>query len=143
MKRISVRSTEIALADHSTLIVPNSELITKSVLNKTLAGPLGRIQIQFSVPLETDADRVAAIVAGTFAEEPEVLDDPAPKVFIDSIADGRIFFNCFAHVASPRAAYGARSAILTILLRRFRSENIDIGTMPQRMELIGGRQNLD
>lgn len=143
VKRISVRSTEIALADHSTLIVPNSELITKSVLNKTLAGPLGRFQIQFSVPIETDADRVSAIVAGTFAEESDVLDEPAPKVFIDSIADGRIFFNCFAHVASPRAAYGARSAILTILLRRFRSENIEIGTMPQRMELIGGRENLN
>ncbi len=137
VKRISVRSTEIALADHSTLIVPNSELITKSVLNKTLAGPLGRIQIQFAVPLEADADRVAAIVAEAFAAEDAVLDDPKPAVFIDSIADGRIFFNCFGHVASPRAAYAARSAILTVLLRRFRTENIDIGTVPQRMELVG------
>ncbi|MDR6789822.1 small-conductance mechanosensitive channel [Sphingomonas sp. BE138] len=136
VKRISVRSTEIALADHSTLIVPNSELITKSVLNKTLAGPLGRIQIQFSVPLEADADRVAAIMAEAFAAEAAVLDDPKSAVFVDSIADGRIFFNCFAHVASPRAAYGARSAILTVLLRRFRAEGIDIGTVAQRMELI-------
>ncbi|VXC65995.1 DUF3772 domain-containing protein [Sphingomonas sp. 8AM] len=143
VKRISVRSTEIALADHSTLIVPNSELITKSVLNKTLAGPLGRIQIQFSVPLETEADRVATIVAETFAAESDVLDDPAPKVFIDSIADGRIVFNCFAHVASPRVAYGARSAILLTLLRRFRSESIDIGTVPQRMELIGRHEEIN
>lgn len=143
VKRISVRSTEIALADHSTLIVPNSELITKSVLNKTLAGPLGRIQIQFSVPLETEADRVATIVAETFAAESDILDDPAPKVFIDSIADGRIVFNCFAHVASPRVAYGARSAILMTLLRRFRSESIDIGTIPQRMELIGRNQDIN
>ncbi|MEG8038149.1 DUF3772 domain-containing protein [Sphingomonas sp. LR60] len=141
VKRISVRSTEIALADHSTLIVPNSELITKSVLNKTLSGPLGRIQIQFSVPLEIDADRVSAIVAETFAAEPDILDDPAPKVFIDSIADGRIFFNCFAHVASPRVAYGARSSTLTVLLRRFRIENIDIGTRPQKMELISYSSN--
>ncbi|WP_341208176.1 DUF3772 domain-containing protein [uncultured Sphingomonas sp.] len=140
VKRISVRSTEIALPDHSTLIVPNSELITKSVLNKTLAGPLGRIQVQFSVPLETDADRVCMIVSDTFAQEAEVLDDPAPKVFVDSIADGRIFFNCFGHVASPRVAYATRSAVLTILLRRFRAEGIEIGTMPQRLELIDGRQ---
>jgi small-conductance mechanosensitive channel len=137
VKRISVRSTEIALADHSTLIVPNSELITKSVLNKTLSGPLGRLQIQFSVPLEADADRVVAIVADAFVAEAAVIDDPKPTVFIDSIADGRIFFNCFAHVASPRAAYSARSAILTVLLRRFRAAGIDIGSVPQRMELIG------
>ncbi|MHC9418033.1 DUF3772 domain-containing protein [Sphingomonas citri] len=136
VKRISVRSTEIALADHSTLIVPNSELITKSVLNKTLASPLGRIQVQFSVPLESDADKVRAIVAQAFADESAILDDPAPAIFIDSIADGRIFFNCFAHVGSPRAAYGARSAVFTVLLRRFREEGIELGTVPQRLELL-------
>lgn len=136
VKRISVRSTEIELPDHSTLIVPNSELITKTVLNKTLASPLGRMQIQFSVPIETDADKVREIVLATYADEPAVLAEPAYSLFIDSIADGRIFFNCFAHVASPRAAYGARSNVFTVLLRRFREEGIEIGTVPQRMELI-------
>lgn len=138
VKRISVRSTEIQLPDHSTLIVPNSELITKTVLNKTLASPLGRLQIQFSVPIETDADKVRAIVLATYADEPAVLEEPAFSVFIDNIADGRIFFNSFAHVSSPRAAYGARSNILTVVLRRFREEGIEIGTVPQRMELITG-----
>ncbi|MET0268812.1 MAG: mechanosensitive ion channel domain-containing protein, partial [Sphingomonas sp.] len=135
VKRISVRSTEIELADHSTLIVPNSELITKSVLNKTLANPLGRIQIQFSVPIEADAERVRAIVLAAFGAEEAVLADPEAKVFIDSIVDGRILFNCFAHVASPRAAYGARSNVYATMLRRLREEDIDIGTVPQRLEL--------
>ena len=136
VKRISVRSTEITLADHSTLIVPNSELITKSVLNKTLASPLGRIQVQFSVPLGTDAARVRQLVLDAFVREEAVLDDPAPSAFIDAIVDGRIAFNCFAHVPSPRAAYGARSNILLELLTRFRDEGIEMGTVPQRLELV-------
>ncbi|SEL36201.1 Small-conductance mechanosensitive channel [Sphingomonas palmae] len=136
VKRISVRSTEIELADHSTLIVPNSELITKSVLNKTLASPLGRIQIQFSVPLGTQVTRVRELVLESFAAEPAVLDDPAPSAFVDSIADGRILFNCFAHVATPRAAYGARSAVFMALLERFHDEGVDIGTVPQRLEMV-------
>lgn len=136
VKRISVRSTEITLADHSTLIVPNSELITKSVLNKTLASPLGRIQIQFSVPLGTDAARVRQLVLDAFANEEAVLADPAPSAFIDAIVDGRIAFNFFAHVESPRAAYGARSNVLLELLTRFRAEGIEMGTVPQRLELI-------
>ncbi|MFD1033593.1 DUF3772 domain-containing protein [Sphingomonas hankookensis] len=136
VKRISVRSTEITLADHSTLIVPNSELITKSVLNKTLASPLGRVQIQFSVPLGTDAARVRALVLEAFAREEAVLSDPAPSAFIDAITDGKIAFNCFAHVASPRAAYGARSNVLLDILTRFRAEGIEMGTVPQRLELV-------
>ncbi|MFN3434296.1 MAG: mechanosensitive ion channel family protein, partial [Sphingomonas sp.] len=137
VKRISVRSTEIELGDHSTLIVPNSELITKSVLNKTLAGPLGRIQVQFSVPIATDADRVRAIVLETFAAEPTVLDAPAATALVDQIADGRIHFNCFAHVASPRGTGDARSNVLLTLLRRMREEGIELGTVPQQMQLIG------
>lgn len=136
VKRISVRSTEITLADHSTLIVPNSELITKSVLNKTLSSPLGRIQIQFSVPLETEVDRVLGIVMGTFGAEAAILEDPGPAAFVDSIADGRILFNCFAHVPSPRDVYRTRSNVFLVLLRRFGEEGIDIGTVAQRLELL-------
>ncbi|MBB5709888.1 DUF3772 domain-containing protein [Sphingomonas xinjiangensis] len=138
VKRISVRSTEITLADHSTLIVPNSELITKSVLNKTLSSPLGRIQIQFSVLLGSDVERVREIVLDAFAAEPAILDDPAPVAFVDAILDGRILFNCFAHVSSPRDAYGARSNIFLVLLKQFRDEAIDIGTVPQRLQLAPG-----
>ena len=142
VKRISVRSTEIELADHSTLIVPNSELITKSVLNKTMANPLGRIQIQFSVPLDSDAQAVRTMVQEAFAGESAVLSDPAPAVFIDGLVNGRITFNCFGHVAHPRAAYSARSAVLMTLLQRFRVEGIDIGTIPQRIELVAANRPL-
>jgi small-conductance mechanosensitive channel len=136
VKRISVRSTEIVLADHSTLIVPNSELITKTVLNKTLAGPLGRIQIQFSVPIGSDPNAVSSIVLEAFRAEPAVLEEPEPSVFVDAITDSRIMFNCFAHVASPRVAYGPRSNVLMNLLSRFRETGIDIGTVPQRLEVL-------
>ena len=136
VKRISVRSTEIVLSDHSTLIVPNSELITKTVLNKTLASPLGRVQVQFSVPIETDADQIRTMVLEAFASETSILAEPKPSVFIDNIKDGRIMFNGFAHVANPRSAYGARSHVLVTLLRRFRDEGIEIGTVTQKLELI-------
>lgn len=135
VKRINVRSTEIELGDHSTLIVPNSELITKSVLNKTLTGPLGRVQIQFSVPLGADIDAVERIMLEAYAAEEAILDNPAPSIFIDSITEGRIVFNSFAHVTGPRAAYGARSNVFKAVLRRLRDANIDIGTVAQRLEL--------
>jgi len=136
VKRINVRSTELTLADHSTLIIPNSELITKPVLNKTLASPLGRVQIQFAVPIEADAAAVERILRDAYAAEGAILGDPAPSVFIDSIADGKMVFNSFAHVTGPRAVYSARSAVLKTLLGRLREEKIEIGTAPQRLELV-------
>lgn len=136
VRRINVRSTEIVLGDHSTLIVPNSELITKSVLNKTHSNPLGRIQIEFSVPIGVDVAEVRSIVLSVFTDEPQVLENPEPVVFIDRIADARVMFNSFGHVSHPRNAYGARSAVLLDLLQRFHANNIEIGTVPQKMELL-------
>lgn len=139
VKRVNVRATEILLADHSTLIVPNSELITKTVLNKTHANPLGRIQIEFSIPIGSDVAQVRSLVMSVFTDEPRVLTSPEAAVFIDRIESGRVMFNCFAHVAGPRDAYVARSAILIDLLQRLHAANIDVGTVPQKLELLSGK----
>ncbi|MCC4603320.1 DUF3772 domain-containing protein [Xanthomonas campestris pv. parthenii] len=118
VRRISVRATEIQVGDRSTLIVPNSELITKSVRNMTLSNPMGRVQLQFSVPLDADAAKVRDMLLTLFAEHAKVLAEPAPSVFIDSLAGGHINFNSFAYVSSPRDSYGVRSELFFALLQR-------------------------
>src|SRR3546814_13767550 len=51
IRRIIVRATEIQMGDHSTVIVPNSEFITKVVRNVTHSIPLGRVQTHLAQPL--------------------------------------------------------------------------------------------
>ena len=128
VKRISVRSTEIQIGDRSTLIIPNSELITKSVRNLTLANPLGRLQIEFSVSIDENADEIAKILLKLFAEHPAVFDDPRPTVYIDSLGDGKINFNSFAFVASPRLAYATRSELLFRLQADLKARDADSGS---------------
>ncbi|MBB4725893.1 small-conductance mechanosensitive channel [Xanthomonas euvesicatoria] len=124
VRKISVRATEIQVGDRSTLIVPNSELITKSVRNMTLSNPMGRVQLQFSVPLETDVARVRDMLLALFAEHEKVLAEPAPSVFIDSLAGGHVNFNSFAYVSSPRDSYGVRSQLFFALLQRMATVGI-------------------
>ncbi len=135
VRRISVRATEIQVGDRSTLIVPNSELITKTLRNMTLAGPLGRVQIQFAVSLGTDVTRLRALLLELYAAHPGVLDDPAPSVFIDSIANGHVTLNSFAYVASPRLTYGTRSELFFSLLQRLAEEGIALES-PQEVKLL-------
>ncbi len=126
VKRISVRSTEIQIADRSTLIVPNSELVTKSIRNMTLADPLGRIQIMFSATLDVDVAAVRQALLDIYAAHDAVLADPSPSVFIDGIDEGKVTFKSFAFVSGPRQVYGTRSTILFQLLERFRTEGIPL-----------------
>ncbi len=135
VRRINVRSTEIQVSDRSTLIVPNSDLITKTIRNMTMAGPLGRVQLQFSVPLGTDVGAVRTLLMDLYAAHENVLAEPAPSVFIDSIAGGMIAINSFAYVSSPRATYGTRSDLFFQLLQALADAQIALVT-PQDVRIV-------
>ena len=135
VRRINVRATEIQVGDRSTLIVPNSELITKSIRNMTLSNPLGRVQLQFSVPLGGDMERVRELLLETYAAHERVLSEPAPSVFIDSLVNGMANFNSFVYVGSPRDVYGVRSQLFFTLLRRMGEEGIALQS-PQDVRIL-------
>lgn len=135
IKRISVRSTEIQVGDKSTLIVPNSELITKTIRNMTMGNAQGRIQIQFSVPLSTDVAAVRQILLDCYTEHVGVLAEPAPSVFIDSIANGQVAINSFAYVSGPRAVYGVRSDLYFTMLQKFAAAHIALSS-PTDIHLV-------
>ena len=126
IRRISVRATEIQMGDRSTVIVPNSEFITKIVRNVTLSNPLGLISLKFPMPLDTDVEKVREIVLAAFAAHESVLETPAPNIFLDSIDSGHLLFNANASVASPRQTYGVRSALLFDILARFRVASLPL-----------------
>jgi small-conductance mechanosensitive channel len=128
VKKISVRSTEIQISDRSTLIVPNSELITKTIRNMTPGEPVGRVEIAFSVPVDSDPQQVRQMIMAIFDDHPGVLDDPKPSVLIRSIADGKIIFESYAFVGSPRTAASVKSALLFNTLEKFRKANIALHT---------------
>ena len=124
IRRINVRATEIQMGDRSTMIVPNSELITKTVRNVTLANAQGRVQIRLPMPLDTDADAVLAAMWATFASNRQILDDPKVSVIVDGIQNATLIFVGVAFVDNPRQAAAIRSELLLDLLARLREAKI-------------------
>ncbi|RZL90670.1 MAG: mechanosensitive ion channel family protein [Variovorax sp.] len=116
VRRINVRATEIQLGDRSTLIVPNSEFITKTVRNMTLANPEGRVLIRLPMPLTTDANRAREAMLAACAGHPGVLPAPAPSVTLEGIENAMLIFQTIAFVQSPRLAGGVRSDLMFTIL---------------------------
>lgn len=139
--RIRVRATEIRTFDKSTVIVPNSDLITKSVRNNTLGNAYGRILLPLSIANPADALKAKALILKTGATNPKILQDPAPAVYIDSVAaGGAVNFNCYFYVANPRDSYSVRSELYFDLLAAFIGDNIAfVGTAgPQTVSVEPG-----
>ena len=110
--RINVRATEIQMSDRSTVIVPNSEFITKTVRNVTRSSPLGLVQIKLPMPLSTDAERARDAILQAFADHADILATPAPNVFLDGLDGGNLIFNAKGYVSSPRAAWRAQRTVV-------------------------------
>lgn len=139
IRRINVRATEIQMGDRSTMIVPNSELITKTVRNVTLANAQGRVQIKLPMPLDTDADAVIAAMRGAFSSNAAVLENPGLSVTLDGIQNATLIFVGVAFIANPRQAGSIRSDILLDILARLREGGIEM-VRPQEVayRTIGG-----
>ncbi|MEO7050079.1 MAG: DUF3772 domain-containing protein [Rhodanobacter sp.] len=118
--RINVRATEIQLWDRSTVIVPNSLLITENVRNVTQFNALGRVLIKLPMPLDTDPAKVRSLVLEELNAHAGTLATPAPFVRLDNLDDGTMTFNCVAYVNSPRDAGGVKSDLLFEILERLR-----------------------
>src|SRR5690606_14087218 len=99
IRRINARATEIQMGDRSTLIVPNSEFITKTVRNVTHTNPLGLVSFKLPMPLDTDADRAREVILAAFTAHASVLEAPAPAVFLDGVDGRNLVFNATGYVA--------------------------------------------
>jgi potassium efflux system protein len=124
IRRINVRATEIQMGDRSTMIVPNSELITKTVRNVTLANSQGRVRVRLPMPLDTDADAVIAAMNAAFAANSDILQSPALSVTVDGIENSALIFVGVAFIDNPRQAGAIKSAILLDILARLREAQI-------------------
>ncbi len=130
IRRINVRATEIQQGDRSTVIVPNSEFITKTVRNVTLANPLGLVQLKLPLPLTSDAEKVRTLLLEILAADAELVADPAPSVALEGIDGGSLVFSATGYVDSPRKTYNVRSAILFEVLKRFAAADIALAAPP-------------
>ncbi len=138
VRHIRVRATEIQLLDRSTVLVPNSELVTKAVQNKTLHAPRGRAEVLVAIGDPTRAAQARQLILETFDRHDDVLCDPEPKVFIDAVTNGAVTFRCFAYVDGPRDAYGVRSQLYFDVLAAFAKAGIALAGASQSLVVEPG-----
>jgi small-conductance mechanosensitive channel len=128
VRQIRVRATEITSFDRSTVIVPNSNLITQNVRNRTMGGPLGRVELKLTIAKAVDVSRAREIILDAATANDAILKTPAPAVYVDSLTTlGGVTLTGYAYVADPRSAYGVRSDIYLDVLARCDQQAIALG----------------
>jgi small-conductance mechanosensitive channel len=128
VRRISVRSTEIETFDRSSLIVPNSEFITKTVTNWTHRNALGRALVKVVVSNDSEPERVIEILLKVASESPLVQKHPQAWAGFENFGPDGLEFLLIAVVGDVNKVGDARSDLRVRILKAFRAAGIEFPT---------------
>jgi len=122
VRRINVRSTEIQTFDRSTLIVPNSNLISGIVRNRVRNDRIGRVLVSLPVPRASDPDHVAEIMRQSALAHREVMSEPAARVIFKKVTENTIDFDLVCFVDDIDSAGRVASDLYFEIFRKLREE---------------------
>jgi small-conductance mechanosensitive channel len=142
VKRINIRATEIEMGDRSKLIVPNSDLISKTVRNVTRGGALGQVKIVLRIANDADAGQVRDLLLDRIMAHGEVLREPGPGVYLTAIPDGALEFTCFAAVSSARQAFRIKSELLFAMVAALKDRGMRLASSQTVIQLSSGQSPL-
>lgn len=135
VRRISVRSTEIETFDRSSVIVPNSELISGTVKNRTHRNALGRVDVLVGVSYSSDPELVKELLEKVAQDSPMVLKFPAPIVSFDNFAASSLDFTVRAYVADVNKSVATATDLRLRIFKMFAEKGIEIPFPQQDVHL--------
>ena len=130
VKGINVRSTEIQTFDRASVILPNSDLVAGTVLNRTHAGNSGRVQIPIGVSYDADPRQVEAILLAIAEEHPLVLEDPSPVALFMGFSLNTMDFELRCWLRDVNFSLSVRSEINFEIVTEFRAAGIEFRVPP-------------
>jgi len=130
--RINLRSTTVVTNDNITIIVPNSDFISRAVTNWSHGDPKVRMRLPVGVAYGSDVDKLLKTLLEAAAENPNVLQEPAPSVRFLGFGDSSLDFELAVWtILMAHRPTRFRSDLYFTIERKLRENNIEI-PFPQR-----------
>lgn len=131
VEKISVRSTRIRTVENEDVILPNSELTSGAVRNRTYFDTTGRIDLKVGIAYGSDLALARAIMLEIVEVNEHTLSHPAPLVVLDGFGDSTLEMRLMCFITDVAQAISTRSELRFEIVRRFAEAGIEI-PYPQR-----------
>lgn len=131
VKEISGRSTTIETFDLRVVLIPNSEILTKKVINWSMGAPCVYAPLSVGVAYGSDVELVLKTLQDAADAHPRVLKEPPPALRFGDFGDNALAFKLWIAVTEPLDRFEVLSDLRVDLDKRFRALGIVI-SFPQR-----------
>lgn len=129
---IGLRATRVHSRDGVTVIVPNANLISGTVINHTVPTADRRIWIKLGVAYGSDLDLVVKVLVELALADPNVSKTPAPEVRFQDFGDSALQLALVAWIDEAKDDLVVGSRLRFAIDREFRKHGIDM-PFPQRV----------
>ncbi|MBS3737202.1 MAG: mechanosensitive ion channel domain-containing protein [Candidatus Bipolaricaulota bacterium] len=132
VEEIRFRVAVVNTFDNESIIVPNSDLVSKQVTNWSYAGDTTlRLRIPIGVDYGSDIEEVEEILLEIADEEEKILDTPEPQVFFKEHADSALNFELRVWISTPKNRITVRDNVRRKIDKKLNEAGIGI-PFPQR-----------
>ncbi len=132
VKRINVRATELETFQRASVIIPNADILSGSLVNWTHKDRHGRIEIVVGVAYGSDTALVRELLLNCARDHPKVLDQPEPFVLFQDFGASSLDFELRAFTSDVMYKIRIASDLRYDIDKAFRDANIEI-PFPQRV----------
>jgi small-conductance mechanosensitive channel len=144
VEAINTRFTRVRRIDGVRMLIPNSHLLENTVVNWTIVDRKLRSFVRVGVRYGSDVQKVKRLLDEILANNPDVLEDPAPTVIFEDFGDSALIFDSFFWIetTTDRSLRGVRSALRFEIDSVFKENDIVIA-FPQRDVHVDGVLKLE
>jgi len=131
VNKISIRSTIINTNEDSSVIVPNSDMISSKIVNWSYANPSCCLHIPIDVADNSNPLLVTETLLNTAYTEPSVLRHPNPKVLFVGFGDACFKFELLAWINRPNQKELIQSSLNFAIEYNLRQRKISLPGKPR------------
>ena len=125
--RVGIRSTRLITRDDVEITVPNSVIADARIVNESGGrSTRERLRVKVTVTPDVDLGRVRTVLEKIAAAEPDVLDDPAPRVRLRGFGDLGLDLELLAWIEQPVDRGRVADALYGAIYERFAAGGIEI-----------------
>jgi len=132
VKSMTMRYLVLEDRNEIRFLVPNSDLINRTITNWTQAARRIRLRLDFGVAYGSDIEKIKDIIKAVCLRNSRVLQDPPPRILILGLGDSKVDFQLRLFIGDPENGIrNVMGEIYEAILERFTEAKISI-PFPQR-----------
>jgi small-conductance mechanosensitive channel len=141
IKRINVRATELQTFEHASVIIPNSDMVSKAVINWTHKDRGRRLDIPIGVSYQSDVEKVRQTLLACVSADERIALSPEASVLLKNFGDSAIEFELRCFIPDVDNFIDVSTDLRFAIWHAFNEERIEI-PFPQRVVHIPATHGL-